>query len=102
MEQQGNTSLDLGGINSKDYIQDMEWLYPFGNHLRGYHKGTKVFPHLQFDKTDSLPLQQDGYNCGVGVVAAVGIILRDIIGSTLESENRFYNIFEQSKLSLTF
>ena len=102
MEQQRNTSLDLvGGINSKDSIQDMEWLYPFGNHLRGYHKGTKVFPHLRFDKTDSLPLQQDGYNCGVGVVAAVGIILRDIIGSTLESENRFYNIFEQSQLSLT-
>ena len=98
-QEQHNTSLDLG-FNS-DSIPAMEWLYPFGHQIRGYHKGTKVFPHVQFNKTDSLPCQQDGYNCGMGVVAAVGIILCDIVGRTLESESHFYNIFEQSKLSLT-
>ena len=79
----------------------MEWLYPFGQQTQGYHKGTKIFPHVQFDKTDLLPLQEDGYNCGIGVVAAVGIILRDIIGRTSESEHHFCNIFEQSKLNLS-
>jgi hypothetical protein len=51
-----------------------------------------------------LPKQtpQDDYNCGIGIVAAVGIMLRDVIGINLDDNFKFATIFSKKKLIVFF
>ena len=47
-----------------------------------------------------LPQQSpdDDYNCGIGVVATIGIILRDVIGFNPEEDIKFGTIFAKNKM----
>ena len=82
----------------------MNWETPFGIKLQGNLVGTKAFPALRLHATDVLPSQSedDDYNCGIGVVAAVGIILRDVIGVKLEDDLKFAANFSKKKLLVSF
>ena len=63
----------------------LKMLFPFGSIKFGSMVGTKAFPALKFPiASQYLPQQIDGFNCGVGVAAAVGIVLRDVIHKGLE------------------
>jgi hypothetical protein len=55
----------------------------------------KAFPSLRLNVEDVLPKQtpQDDYNFGIGVVAAVGIMLRNGIGANLDDNFKFATIF---------
>ena len=37
-----------------------------------------TFAHRQPGASDVLPTQADGFNCGIGICVALGIILRDL------------------------
>jgi hypothetical protein len=65
----------------------MRWCSPFGKTSQGNMLGTKSFPALRLPEANLLPRQNDGWNCGVGVVAAVGIILRNVCTQKVERMN---------------
>ncbi|KAI2502413.1 hypothetical protein MHU86_12070 [Fragilaria crotonensis] len=65
----------------------MRWCSPFGKTSQGNMLGTKSFPALRLPEANLLPRQDDGWNCGVGVVAAVGIILRNVCTQKVERMN---------------
>jgi hypothetical protein len=61
--------------------------------------GTEKFPALKVLKDGVLPKQKDEYNCGVGIVAAIGFILHDILGrSTVSEITRYNKIFDHSSM----
>jgi hypothetical protein len=53
----------------------MMWHSPFGRTFLGDMKGTKKFPALRALDNGVLPLQDDTHSCGIGLIAAIGIIL---------------------------
>ena len=58
-----------------------------------YLHGTTCFPSVMFEDTSALPKQYDSYNCGVAVLAATSIILRDLVtGRNNESYERLFNM----------
>jgi hypothetical protein len=65
-------------------IAPMKWLSPFGKKFEGNMLGTKSFPALRLPETNLLPLQNDGWNFGVGVIAAVGIFLQNVCNEKVE------------------
>jgi hypothetical protein len=67
---------------NRDCVVQMNWDTPFGTKLQGSLLGTKAFQLLRLNVEDVLPKQtpEDDYNCGIGAVAATGIMLRDVIG----------------------
>jgi hypothetical protein len=66
----------------------LRMMFPFGNTFDGYLSGTKDFPALFLPENSVfLPKQRDGYNCGIGVAMAIGIILRDIIHKDIHDPN---------------
>ena len=59
----------------------MKWCPPFGEkQTTGMMKGTVDFPAVQVLQKDDLPKQIDNFSCGIGLVAAVAIILDTFIG----------------------
>ena len=62
----------------------MKWLSPYGN-ADMILKGTKEFPRLQLNDKLLLPKQIDGYNCGIGIVAAMAVLLRDFFDNASNS-----------------
>ena len=56
----------------------MKWLSPYGDSFNGKMLGTKRFPSLRVEKIGGLPKQIDGFNCGVGMIAGIAIILRNV------------------------
>jgi hypothetical protein len=70
---------------NREHVVQMNWDTPFGMKLQGCLLGTKAFPLLRLNVEDELPQQtpEDDDNCGIGVVAAVGIMLHDVIGTAL-------------------
>jgi hypothetical protein len=53
---------------------------PFGENYADLMQGSLAFPSLKID-TESFPPQQvDNHKCGMAVIAATGIILRDLFG----------------------
>ncbi len=62
--------------------------------------GTEKFPALKVLEDGVLPRQTDEYNCGICLVAAIGIILRDVLGkSAVVSEITRYNkMFDHSSM----
>ena len=76
---------------SMDSANDMmQWYSPYGGGSDKYFLGTRNFPSLRLRDLGHLPLQEDGYNCGVGVVAAIGIMLRNCI----KTDNNQVSLFE--------
>ena len=76
----------------------MQWHAPFGKD-NGLLYGTESFPTLRImnSKGDRLPIQKDAHNCGIGIVAAVALILRDIVG-VLNGESKFHLLFQRNSL----
>jgi hypothetical protein len=66
--------------SSTTFAEKMEWLIPYGKAYFGEMKGSKTFPALRVLENGVLPLQNDDHSCGIGLIAAIAIILRDIIG----------------------
>ena len=62
----------------------MKWCSPFGKSFQGNMLGTKRFPALRLPEENLLPKQEDGWNCGLGVEATIGIILRNICNQKVE------------------
>jgi hypothetical protein len=62
----------------------MEWLSPFGKSFQGDILGTKDFPALRLPERNLLPKQEDGYNCGMGIVASIAIILRNVCNEKVD------------------
>jgi hypothetical protein len=56
----------------------MRWRSPFGKTFQGQMLGTKSFPALRLPDKNLLPKQDDGWNYGVGVIAAIDIVLRNV------------------------
>ena len=52
--------------------------------------GTESFPALWVEKLGGLPKQKDEFNCGVGMIAGIAIILRNVC-----VENRGHVSFDQ-------
>ncbi|KAI2506508.1 hypothetical protein MHU86_7918 [Fragilaria crotonensis] len=52
---------------------------PFGSNTEGDMLGTDLFPALRVNEDGYFPLQSDGYNCGVGVCATIGILFREFL-----------------------
>ncbi len=75
-QEQGKTSAKDSSTPNK-----MKWLSPFGRTFFGEMKGTNTLPALRVLDNDVLPLQEDGHSCGIGLIAATAIILRDIVGT---------------------
>jgi len=77
----------------------MKWLSPFGRTFFGQMKGTNTFPALRVLDNDVLPLQEDGHSCGIGVIAAIAIILRDIIG-TQDGVAAYNEMFRRDRMEI--
>jgi hypothetical protein len=88
-------------VNWERVVQ-MNWDTPFGTKLQGSLLGTKAFPSLQLSVEDGLPKQksEDDYNCGIGVVAAIGIMLHDVIGTNQDDNLKFVTIFSKKMLNV--
>jgi hypothetical protein len=82
----------------------MNWEMPFGTKLPGSLLGTKAFPLLQLNVEDVFSQQtpEDDYNCGIGVVAAIGIMLYDVIGVNQDNNLKFVTIFSKKTLIVSF
>jgi hypothetical protein len=82
----------------------LQTLEPFGkgeDDVRDkYLHGTECFPLVMFEDTSRLPKQYDNYNCGVAVLAATAIILRDLV--TGKDEESYDQIFNTGKVPLLF
>ncbi|KAI2498090.1 hypothetical protein MHU86_16400 [Fragilaria crotonensis] len=62
-------------------------------------KGTNTFPALRVLDNDVLPLQEDGHSCGIGIIAAIAIILRDIIG-TQDGVAAYNEMFRRDRMEI--
>jgi hypothetical protein len=82
----------------------MNWNAPFGTLLQGCLLGTKAFPLLQLNVEDKLHQQtpEDDYNCGIGVMATVGIMLHDLTGVNQDDNFTFVTIFSKETLIVSF
>ena len=58
--------------------QRISLIEPFGSDIEGNMLGSESFPALHV-KDGYFPMQKDGYNCGVGVCATIGILFRDFL-----------------------
>jgi hypothetical protein len=90
-------------VNWERVVQ-MNWDTPFGKNLQGNLLDTKAFSSLRLNMEDVLPQQtiEDDYNCGIGVVAAVGNMLRDVIGVNQDDNFNFVTIFSMKTLIVSF
>jgi hypothetical protein len=59
--------------------QRISFIEPFGSNTEGDMLGTDFFPALRVTEDGYFPLQKDGYNCGVGVCATIGILFRELL-----------------------
>ena len=73
-------------------------LFPFGHINFGCMVGMNAFPALKFPSgSDYLPKQVDDFRCGVGVAAATGIVLRDVLHKGLD---HFDEVFAANRMPL--
>ena len=78
----------------------LQWLFPFGpSKPNTQNYGTQKFPQLILKNEKFLPKQTDTWNCGLGTVAAIAIILRDVVGGTRVAFDKFKNCFERQKFN---
>jgi hypothetical protein len=81
----------------------LKWYHPFGGKHKDEEswKGSKSLPIVRFPSRDILPFQTDGWNCGFGVVATIGIFLRDIVGN-FGNEARYLAMFREDQLPIKY
>jgi hypothetical protein len=91
-------------VVNRERVVQMKWDTPFGTKLQGNLHGTTAFPLLRLNVEDVLPKQtpEDDYNCGIGAVAAIGIMLCDLIGINQDNNFKFATIFSKKALILSF
>jgi hypothetical protein len=63
-------------------------------------KGIKKFPALRVLDNGVLPLQDDTHCCGFGLNAAIGVILRVIIGTDNDSGTRYNKMFRRDGMEI--
>jgi hypothetical protein len=87
-------------VNRRERVVQMNWDTPFGTNVEGSLLGTKAFPSLRLKVEDVLPKQtpEDDYNCRICAVAAIGIMLHDVIGINQDDDFKFATIFSQKAL----
>jgi hypothetical protein len=88
-EQKTTSASDASTAHNK-----MKWHSPFGRTFFGDMKGTEKFPALRVLDDGVLPRQDDDHSCGIGLIAAIAIILRDIIG-TDNGATRYNEMFRR-------
>ena len=80
-------------------VAGMEWLCPFGESSPRKStrlQGTKLFPRLRLAMQGAyLPRQVDGWNCGISIVAVLGIFCRDFL---LRHEDPMENWFTHKNM----
>ena len=75
------------------------WLTPFGTQISNNMLGTSKFPALRVPEEGVLPQQVDVHSCGIGMVAGIAILLRQVIGrSTVSDTNKFNAIFSRDSM----
>ncbi len=89
---------------NRERVVQMNWDTLFGTKVQHNLIGTKAFPSLRLNMEDVLPQQTpvDDYNCGIGVVATVGIMIRDVIGVNQDDNFKFVTIFSKKTLIVSF
>ena len=65
---------------------------PFGENSADSMQGSPTFPSLKIDTGSFLPQQVDDHNCGMALIAATGIILRDLFGQP-DFTSKFNSLF---------
>jgi hypothetical protein len=87
----------------ENHPDGLKWYHPFGNPTQpsSLWKGQEALPALKFTRPDTLPQQTDGWNCAFGVVATIGIILRDVVGN-YGNEERYLNMFQVDTLPIKY
>lgn len=85
-------------------VHSMNWETPYGYILDGNLVGSSEFPSLRLQEEDKMPKQsdEDDYNCGIGVVATIAIVLRDCIGRDPEDDLKFIRNFSTRTLEVSF
>ena len=78
----------------------IKWLSPFGKEFQGPMVGTQSFPALRLPIPGRLPQQNDGCNCGVGIIAAIAIILRNVCNEKVDQMSFNDQFGNQAKLNL--
>ncbi len=63
-------------------------------------KRTKKFHALRVLDNGVLSMQDDAYSCGIGLIAAIGIILRVIIGTNNYGGTRFNKMFSHDFMEI--
>jgi hypothetical protein len=63
--------------------------------LGEYLRGSQYFPTIRLSVWPWRTMQIDTYNCGVGTIASVATILRDVIGRNYQHHERFCNSFSR-------
>jgi hypothetical protein len=82
----------------------MAWTEPFGSSDTPMFIGTRSFPSLRVahDDTNVFPVQTDIGNCGVAIVASIGMVLRDLATiSKFESLSRLLLVKQFVEVSRT-
>jgi hypothetical protein len=62
--------------------------------------GTKKLPALRVLDYSVLPLQDDARSCGIGLIAAIGIILQVIIGTDNDGGTCYNKIFRRDCMEI--
>ena len=66
-------------MNANLGSQRISFIEPLGSDIEGNMLGSESFPALRLSEDGYFPMQKDGYNCGVGVCATIGILFRDFL-----------------------
>ena len=76
----------------------MKMHHVYQSYSEKWLRGSQYFPAMRLNGRRWLPKQIDGHNCGIGVLAAVATILRDVIGKNNEHHERFCESFARYNL----
>ena len=78
---QQTTSICTDDANQQKGAVTMLWANRFESSSVTHLKGTNTFPSMRLREGQSLPHQNDDYNCGFGLIAAIGIFMNYVISS---------------------
>ncbi|KAI2496798.1 hypothetical protein MHU86_17732 [Fragilaria crotonensis] len=80
----------------------MLWFDPFKSGSKHSLKGTERFPSVRVVEGFSLPQQNDLYNCGFGLIAAIAIIMQNVTKSKHNDYSPFRESFSAKGTNLQF
>ena len=78
--------------------QRISFIEPFGSEIEGNMLGSELFPALRVGEDGYFPMQQDGCNCGIGICATIGIVLRDFLPQN--DDFLFDDLFSKANMPL--